>query len=101
MFFYLLGGKYRQIKKNKGVGKDAEDDEEDQDTALVSYTKDFKGRCYNCGEFGHKKEDYPKLKNQTGNNSSGRFNGTCYYCGKRGHRRSECRKLKQMLEEKI
>ena len=51
--------KYRRIKKNKGVDEDAEDDEEDQDTALVSYTKNFKGRCYNCGEFGHKKRIAP------------------------------------------
>ena len=91
--------KYKRIKKNKGVGEDSEDDEEGQDTALVSYLKNFKGRCYKCGEFGHKKENFPKLRSKTNNDRSGRFNGTCFYCGKRGHRKSECREWKKKLEE--
>ena len=91
--------KYKRIKKNKGVGEDSEDEEEGHDTALVGYTKNFKGRCYNCGDFGHKKEDCPKLKNQASSNRPGRFNGTCFYCGKRGHIKSECRKWKKKLEE--
>ena len=65
----------------------------------MSYSKNFKGRCYNCGEFGHKKVDCPKLRSQTNNDRSGRFNGTCFYCGKRGHRKSECREWKKKLEE--
>ena len=61
--------------------------------------KTFKGRCYNCGDFGHKKEDCPKLNNQMNNNKSGRFNGTCFYCGKRGHIKSKCRKWEKGLQE--
>ena len=91
--------KYKRIKKNKGVSEDSEDDEEGQDTALVRYLKNFKGRCYNSGEFGHKRVDCPKLRSQTNNDRSGRFNGTCFYCGKRGHRKSECREWKKKLEE--
>ena len=54
--------KYNRIKKNKGMNEESENKEADEDTALVGYTKNFKGRCYNCGEFGHTKEDCPKLK---------------------------------------
>ena len=91
--------KYNRIKKNKGMKEESENEEADEDTALVGYTKNFKGRCYNCGEFGHKKEDCPKLKNQANNSNTGRISGTCFYCGKRGHKRSDCRKLKKRLEE--
>ena len=37
--------KYNKIKKNKEVSEDSENDKEGQDTALVGYTKNFKGRC--------------------------------------------------------
>ena len=47
--------KYNRIKKNEGMKEESEKEEADKDTALVGYTKNFKGKCYNCGEFGHKK----------------------------------------------
>ena len=90
---------YKRIKKNKRISKDSEDDEEAQDIALVGYTKNFKCRCYNCGNFGHKKEDCPKLSNQMNNNISERYNGMCSYCGKRGHTKSKCRKWKKYLKK--
>ena len=93
-----LNLKYKRIKKNKRVNEDDEDDEddeEDQDTALVEYTKYFKGRCYSCRDFGHKKENFPKLRSQIKNNKSGRFDGTCFYCGKRGHIKSKCKNEKK------
>ena len=73
--------KYNRIKKNKGMKEESENEEADKDTALFGYTKNFKGRCYNCGE----------LKKQDNNNRTGRFDGTCYYCEKRGHMESKCR----------
>ena len=90
---------YNRIKKNILVSEDSENNEEGQDTARVGYTKNFKGRCYYYDEFGHKKDNCPKLRNQTSDNKSGRFNGTCFYCEKRGHMKSKCRKLKKRLEE--
>ena len=39
--------KYKRIKKNKEVSEGSEDYEEGQDTTLVGYTKNSKGRCYN------------------------------------------------------
>ena len=51
--------KFNRIKKNKGV-KDDFDSEEGEESALAAFTsKNFKGRCYNCGEFGHKKQGIP------------------------------------------
>jgi len=91
--------KYNRIKKNKGMKEESENEEADEDTALVGYTKNFKGRCYNCGEFGHKKQDYHKLKNQANNSNTGRISRICFYCGKKGHKRSDCQKLKKRLEE--
>ena len=93
--------KYNRIKKNKGMKEESENEEAVKDTALVGYMKNFKGRCYNCGEFGPKKEDCPKLKNQTSNSNTGRISGTCFYCGKRGHKRSDCLKLKKRIEKEI
>ena len=88
--------KFNRIKKNKGMNEDA-NSEEAEESALAAFgTKNFKGRCYNCGEFGHKKQDCPQIKKNSSRNT---FNGNCYYCGKRGHRKSECRKYKKKLEE--
>ena len=91
--------KYNRIQENKGMNEESENEEADKDIALFEYTKQFKGRCYNCGEFGHKREDCPKLKNQENNSNTGRISGTYFYCGKKGHKRSDCRKLKKRLEE--
>ena len=54
--------KYNRIKKNIEMNEESENEEADKDTTLFGYTKQFKGRCYNCNKFGHKKEDCPKLK---------------------------------------
>ena len=67
--------------------------------------KQFKGRCRNCGIYGHKGTDCRhrhNMSNEDKNMSTGfqnknqtrKFNGTCHYCGKYGHRKSECYQLK-------
>ena len=54
---YLRAGlrsHYKKIHKRNGVKKD------DSDVALAAFTKMFKGRCYTCGEQGHKGSQCPK-----------------------------------------
>ena len=54
--------------------------------------KKFKGRCYNCGKYGHKDVDYKGEKKQNNNRKSTfkrgkKFNGNCNHCGKKVTRR--------------
>ena len=88
--------KFNRIKKNKGLNGDTNSDEVEESALAAFSSRNFKGRCYNCGEFGHKKQDCPQLKNNNGKNT---FNGNCFYCGKRGHKKSECRRYKKKLLE--
>ena len=70
------------------------DDTYDKEIEKDLVTIQFKGRCNNCGKYGHKKQDYRgngnnnKRKDNTGNKGS--FNGTCNYCNKFGHKQSDC-----------
>ena len=59
-----------------------------KETALAAFTKQFKGRCRTCGEFGHKAVDCKKIDKK-------KFNGECFYCHKKGHKASECFKKKK------
>ena len=91
--------------------------------ALIA--KQFKGYCRECGEYGHKRANCPKLKNndryqKNGNdryqkndndrslkndkkNDKKRFtkNVTCFYCGKKGHVERDCFKRKRDAEQGI
>ena len=79
----------------------SEESKEDEDIALIG--GGFKGYCNNCGKYGHKKHDCPKLtteerermtSNRQRNPGQGRsryINGKCHYCGKWGHRKADCR----------
>ena len=66
------------------VSNEYDTDDKEIDKALV--TSQFKGRCNNCGNFGHKKQyciingNNDKSNDNTGNKVS--FNGTCNYCNK-------------------
>ena len=96
-----LGLKYDMILKRKNIKvRDEFDidedgsDEEGQETALVA--KAYKGRCYNCGNLGHKKANCPNKKKNGGNRDNNQgggaaFQGKCYACGKWGHRKADCR----------
>ena len=69
-------------------------------------TNQFKGYCRECGEYGHKKADCPKLKKHNKNNKKKpkKFfakNMTCYYCGKKGHIERDCFKRKRDAEQGI
>ena len=73
--------------------------EDESEKAL--YSSQFKGRCYKCGEYGHKaincKADNNISKPRYNNHQSqkhfqSRFNGRCNYCGRYGHKAAECYK---------
>ena len=53
--------------------------------------------CYHCGQKGHKKNNCPKLQNQSGNNQGNdkgkgksKSKGNCNYCGNPGHEEADC-----------
>ena len=88
-----LNLRYQRISKGKsGANNNSNDD--GHETAL--FAGGFKGKCNNCGEWGHKGYQCPKKGgNGNGNNSGGsKFSGKCHYCKKVGHRAFECRKKK-------
>ena len=69
--------------------------------ALIA--KQFKGYCRECGEYGHKKINCPKLKRNKKNYKNNKKhpkknfakNLTCFYCGKKGHIERDCFKRKR------
>ncbi len=83
-----VGSFYR--RKQKLVGS-----AEDNSQALIHI---FKGRCNNCGTYGHKRTNCPKRtpkKDDRGNRGSVKI---CHYCKRAGHIKKNCFKLKN--EEK-
>ena len=87
-----LNLRYQRLTKGKTSTTGSSDGE--HETAL--FAGGFKGKCNNCGEWGHKGYQCPKKGNNAGsnNNSGNKFSGKCHYCKKVGHRAFECRKKK-------
>ena len=85
-----LNLKFERMNQNE----DDDDDEDAEDKALIM--SQFKGRCHQCGKYGHKKancnENPNKNKNDNENKGKGkkRFNGNCDFCGKPGHKKANC-----------
>ena len=73
-----------------------EDDIDDEEIEKGLVTSQFKGRCNNCGKYGHKKQDCIRNGNNNNRNDTtenkGGFNGTCNYRNKFGHNQEYCRK---------
>jgi hypothetical protein len=77
-----LNNRFERITKNELA--------KEEEHALASFSKQYKGRCSNCGEYGHKSGDC-------------RGNRTCFYCGEKGHIRPNCevkRKADAIRQEK-
>ena len=102
---------YKEIKPSE------EKDEKENGTAFYMKGKQFKGRCRNCGQIGHKISDCPEKKKQdykprgsggykprfsaNRNNrpkqqdGKKKFGGKCFHCGVKGHKKEDCWKLKK------
>ena len=110
----ILEDKYQSMKNVKGW-----DDEEDDYALFTSHTskkkykKQFKGRCANCGEYGHKAVDCPNQKSNQNNSfkqkpgqkkmhsTKREYRGKghkdmskikCFNCGEYGHHAHDCPK---------
>ena len=85
----------RSKARKKGYGNGSE-------TAL--FAGGFKGRCHNCGKYGHKSVDCNDKKDNSGgdskkgtsngNGSGSGFKGKCFKCNEYGHKACDCPKGK-------
>ena len=85
-----LNSRFERIAKNESAREDEQ--------ALAAYSKQYKGRCSKCGEYGHKSGD---CKDDKKGGSS--FKGSCFYCGEKGHVIADCevkRKAEAIRQEK-
>ena len=87
----LVAEMHKQYCILGGRNKEASDDDNLKEMAL-SANSDIE--CYHCGQKGHKKNNCPKLRNQSGNNQGNgkhkgkkKFKGNCNHCGKPGLKR--------------
>ena len=62
------------------IKKDDEDNAEEKGKELTLSA--FNGKCFNCGEMGHRANKCPQGKKK--------FAGTCHNCGEQGHKSSDC-----------
>ena len=78
--------------------------QQEEDAALITM---FKGKCFECGQVGHRKSECPYRKDSKGGQGCGGSGGgqgkkkkiKCHHCGKVGHIKAECWKLKKEQEE--
>ena len=88
--------KDKEIKSNDksedDIGLIGKDSVKGQDKRKYN-KKLFKGRCNECGSYGHKAVDCRKKETAS-------FKGTCHNCGIYGHKSTECRKPKNYNHNK-
>jgi len=91
-----LKTKYDKMNLNE------EKEEEKEETNKSLITGRFKGRCFNCGKYGHKASDCRLKGNDRDTNDKRRksFNGKCSYCGIYGHHVDNCWKKKNNTDKK-
>ena len=101
-----LALKYQKMNP-KSMEADLDEDEE-----IGLFAGGFKGKCHNCGKYGHKKSQCWELnggkrggsgKGGGGGRGNGGNNGeetrTCFYCKQKGHISFNCPKLKARKEK--
>ena len=85
-----LNSRFERIANSESAREDEQ--------ALAAYSKQYKGRCSKCGEYGHKSRDCEDDKK--GGSS---FKGSCFYCGEKGHVIADCEvkcKVEAIRQEK-
>jgi hypothetical protein len=97
---------YSKKNKNKRYNQNEE-------TAL--FAGGFKGKCNNCGQYGHKSRDCRNKKKKNNNNNRNHKNNKengdkdneknpfldkCHYCKKEGHMAKDCFKKKRDEKQK-
>ena len=98
-----LRDKYLALKKENKIDSTTSNNTK----ALIA--KQFKGYCRECGEYGHKRANCPKLKRNDKFQKNDKKNTkkkitknvTCFYCGKKGHVERDCFKRKRDAEQGI
>ena len=103
-----LKERYLQLKKEHGWSEDEmalsmkSGNNQNKNIKKGSKGKYFKGRCNNCGKFGHKKADCWDLKNKKEKHQENekkvqkdKSKVRCFNCGKLGHFANECRSDKE------
>ena len=91
------------------LNKDDTLDSRTSNNTKALIVKQFKGYCRECGEYGHKKANCPKLRKNDKNQRNKKKNPkknyaknlTFYYCGKKGHIERDCFKKKRDAEQGI
>ena len=64
--------------------------------AFVAYPNQFKGRCNNCGKYGHQSKYFSDKKK--GEFTQGK---SCWFCDQKGHSMFTCKKFKAAKGKKI
>ena len=73
-----------------GTSSDEDESESGDEAALITEDKeDMKGKCYNCGERGHRANKCPHPKKK-GGGSKKKMTGNCFLCGQKGHIAANC-----------
>ena len=77
--------------ESKTNGNNEDDVPTEAALADTPVKKKFQGKCYICGEKGHRAAECPKANSgDKDTNKKKKFNGNCNFCGKKGHKEADC-----------
>ena len=80
----VMNSKFRFLVAKGKVTEEEEDDDDDGSETVLG-AMNFPGKCYKCGQKGHKANS-PSCPLYRENN----FIGKCNKCGMRGHKEKDC-----------
>jgi hypothetical protein len=71
-------------------GKINESNNKNDGHETVLQAGDFRGKCFKCGQVGHKSNDPKCPMYNKGKKGKAKFKGKCNFCGMKGHKESDC-----------